>query len=478
MTRQLFSIALGLGLTACAAGPDYAPPKLPAPAGASFVSIAPDTDPEADPEAEWWRIYQDPALNALVAQALAANTDLRVAMANLRAAEAVVAGAASRRLPQSELTANGTYGRSQPPLYLPGERFTFGGGLQLSYEADLFGRVSRTIEAARADAEAQAFAAAAVRVRVAAAVTQAYLSACTASEAITAIEDSIDLTSETVRIVRAQQDAGSAAKLDVDRAEAQLSEARAELAPMQDQRASALFELAALLGLSPAMVPEDAARCGSTPDPHHPIAIGDGASLLQRRPDVAEAERRLAAATARIGVATADLYPSVSIGASVMQSGGEGISQSRGFSFGLGPLLSFSFPDTGAARSRIRQSEAEAEAALARFDGVVLTALKEVEQALSAYRAALARQAELKSAEAHAKSAFDLAGLRYRAGSIAYIDVIVAQSELVRLRLARIRADQAVSSARVDLFRALGSGWESVGESRADQLTARSRPSQ
>lgn len=135
------------------------------------------------------------------------------------------------------------------------------------------------------------------------------------------------------------------------------------------------------------------------------------------------------------------------------------MSTAQGFQFGIGPLLSFSFPNTGAARARIRQSEARAEAALASFDGTVLIALKETEQALASYSAAVTRRAELAQAEASAGEAFDLANTRYRAGSIAYIDVIVAQRELATLRLARTQADSDLASGSVAVFRALGSGW-------------------
>lgn len=459
--KKAIIAALSSGfLASCAVGPNYVRPQAAPAQTGPFVSSASGVTAEAEPETEWWRIYDDPALNELVANALAANTDLRVATANLKAAEAVLSETRNARLPQTTTNASANYGKYQPPLNLPGDRFTYGGGVQLSYEADLFGRVSRSIEAARADADALAFARAAVQVRIVAATTDAYLAACTAAESVEVIKSSITLTSDSARIIGLQRSAGSAAELDVARAEQQVAEARAELKPAENSRSTALFELAALLGLPPSQVPEAAARCGSAPGPHRPIAIGDGASLLRRRPDVAQAERQLAAATARIGVATADLYPRISIGGGVAQYGGEGISSSQGFTYGVGPALSFSFPNIGAARAKIRQADARLEAALATFDGVVLTALKEAEQAVSSYAAALDRQKELVAAEGKAEQAFRLADLRYKAGSIAYIDVIVAQSELVRTRLLHTQADRELASARIGIFRALGSGWE------------------
>ena len=462
MTSKLIPTMLaGALLGACAAGPDYVAPEVSSAAQAPFVSAPPGTAAGAEPDAHWWRLYDDPALEALVTQALAANTDLRAAAANLRAADAVLAEARNARLPQTTLSAGGTYGRNQAPFFLPGDQTGFTGGLQVAYEADLFGRVSRSIQASRADVQAQAFAEGAVRVRVVAAVAEAYLAACSTAEAIGAAQASIDLAADSARIVGRQASAGSAAGLDVVRAEGQLAQARAALPPLQTARQAALFELAALLGRPPTQVPDSAARCGSPPEPHRPIVVGDGAGLLRRRPDVAEAERRLAAATTRVGVATADLYPRVSIAASVTQAGGEDIRGDRGFGYGIGPLLSFSFPNLGVARARVRQAEGRAQVALATFDGVVLNALKETEQALDAYGAATRRRAELVEAEARAGQAFDLASLRHRSGSIAYVDVIVAQGDLLATRLSRTDADRQLASARVGVFRALGGGWES-----------------
>lgn len=462
--KPLIAILLASALVgACAAGPDYAPPQIAAAAHAPFVSTPSGVTAGGELETHWWRLYDDPALDTLVTQALAANTDLRAASANLRAAEAVLAETRNARLPQTTLSAGASYGRNQAPFFLPSDQASFNGGLQVAYEADLFGRVSRSIQASRADVEAQAFAQAAVRVRVVAAVAEAYLSACSTAEAIAAARSSVDLAADSARIVGQQARAGSAARLDLVRAEGQLAQARAALPPLQTARQAALFELAALLGLPPSQVPDSAARCGSAPEPHHPITVGDGASLLRRRPDVAEAERRLAAATARVGVATADLYPRISIAASVTQAGGEDIRGDRGFGFGVGPLLSFSFPNLGPARARVRQAEGRTQAALATFDGVVLNALKETEQALDAYGAAGRRRTELVEAEARAAQAFALASLRYRAGSIAYVDVIVAQGDLLSTRLARTDADRQLSSARVSVFRALGGRWETSG---------------
>lgn len=190
------------------------------------------------------------------------------------------------------------------------------------------------------------------------------------------------------------------------------------------------------------------------------MSLGDGAALLRRRPDVRQAERQLAADTARIGVAVADLYPRVALGASGSYLRNDFLRSNRTWSFSLGPLISWSFPNTMVARSRIAQAKAQADGALAGFDGTVLNALKESEQSLSAYGAAMQQREALIEARDRAENAFRLADQRYRAGSISYLDVLVAQSSLIDARLQVTTADQRVGSARVSVFKALGGGWE------------------
>jgi outer membrane protein TolC len=187
--------------------------------------------------------------------------------------------------------------------------------------------------------------------------------------------------------------------------------------------------------------------------------VGDGAALLRRRPDVREAERRLAAETARVGVAAADLYPTITLGGSGDYLRNDTIRGSDSFSFAVGPLIRWSFPNVAAARARVRQARAGADAALASFDGTVLTALKETEQALSAYSAEEQRRRDLAEAADRAERAFRLADARYRAGSLAYLDVLVAQQDLLDARAELASSSQRLAAARVNVFRALGGGW-------------------
>ncbi|WP_404482606.1 efflux transporter outer membrane subunit [Novosphingobium sp. BL-52-GroH] len=473
-------LLLGL-LGGCMSGTNYRPPvSAGAPAATGpFVSAAPGTDQASALPADWWRLYEDPALDGLVETALAANTDLRVANANLLRARAVLSEARAGRYPATTTSGGVTYGRgqtSQGGSYGTSDRqFTEQAGLAASWEVDLFGRVGRAIEAARADAEAVAAARDAVRVAVVAETTRSYSEACALGESIAVARSSLELAQNSYRIVSAQQVAGSASSLDLERAGAAVAQARAAIAPLDGQRRASLFELAALLGRTPSEVPNSAAGCARPPELRRPIPIGDGAALLRRRPDVRQAERSLAADTARIGVAVADLYPRISLGGAANYAHSDKGSVGPALSFSFGPLISWSFPNVAVARARVRQARATAEADLASFDGVVLTSLKETEQALSAYASALDERSALSEARDRSERAFRLADLRYRAGSISYLDQIAAQSILIDARARLASANLRVASDRIDLFKALGGGWDDGSAALAPVETAARR---
>ena len=337
-------------------------------------------------------------------------------------------------LPSTQLSGGTRYGRNNAAGGGDGpapRQWSYSGGLEVAYEVDLFGRVRRDIEAARYDADAVAAAYDAARVLVVADTARAYLNACAYGESEQVARASIALAQRNLDLISEQERAGSASRLDAERAGVALARTEAALAPIEARRSAALFELAALLGRTPAQVPQAARACASPPEPGGAIPVGDGAALLRRRPDLRQAERRLAADTARIGVAVADLYPRVTLGASGSYLRNDTLTGDRAWSFALGPLVSWSFPNIAAARSRIEQAEAQSAASLARFDGAVLNALKETEQALSAYDAAIRQRDALVQARTRADNAFRLAEQRYRAGSISYLDVLVAQESLV-----------------------------------------------
>jgi NodT family efflux transporter outer membrane factor (OMF) lipoprotein len=459
MHKLLFLLALTTA--GCAVGPRYAPPQPVVKAAGAYTTAAAGVDSAAELPDHWWRLYNDPVLDSLIERALAANTDLRVANANLAKADAVLGEARAGRLPTTDVSGGTSYGSAAGGFAQPaGDRqWTHSGGLAVAWEVDLFGRVGRAIGAARADADAVAAVRDAVRVTVAAETARAYGDVCAFGASAAIARASLATAEDSLRIVTAQQRAGSVGQLEVERAAGSVATARAAIPDVEGRRRVALLELAALLGGQPGDVPAGVGNCTRIPAPVATLPVGDGNALLRRRPDLREAERRLAADTARIGVAMADLYPRIQLGANGNILRNDAIKGSDRFSFSLGPLLSWSFPNIAVARSRVRQAEVQGDASLAAFDGRVIAALKEVEQALARYDARQQRRAALAEARDRAQTAYDLAQARYRAGSVSLLDTVIAQQSLIDARATLAESEQQLGSARIDLFKALGGGW-------------------
>jgi NodT family efflux transporter outer membrane factor (OMF) lipoprotein len=455
----------GLALAACAAGPDYVPP-LPVAAAQGPLAAAGAPVNDAQTPDQWWRLYNDPVLDGLVADALAANTDIRVAVARLDRAKASLREARSNLLPQTTLSASPLYGRlpaNQRPAGAKREDWQVDAGLDVSYEVDLSGRVRREIEAAHGDVSAAAADADAVRVAIVAETTRAYVEAASAAEQIKVAQNIVDLLDRSTNITRKRFEAGRAERLDVARLTTLAEQRRAEIPPLVAERQAALYRLAMLTGRTPDALPQQATLRNTTPTIAQLIPVGDGGTLLARRPDVRAAERRLAADTARIGIATADLYPRITLGGSIGQS-------SAGFSdlFGagplrwlLGPLISWNFPNQSAARARIAEAKADRDGSLATFDGTVLRALQEADTALSAYAQSLNRRSALNSARDEAARAARIVQARQREGQVDYLTLIDAERTNAEAEAALAQSSYAVASAQIDLFRALGGGWQS-----------------
>ena len=457
-------------LAGCAVGPNYRQPPPPAAAAGPFVDPGTARVSNALPGPQWWRLFRDPTLDRLVIEALAHNTDVRVAAANFRRARAFLAEARNQRLPTTELSGSYTRQRVGSAPGFPSDSADtidfFSVGFDASYEVDLFGRVSRSIEAARGDAASAAAALDASRVTVAAETARTYALACGFAAQANVARETARLQDQTLQLTQRLFDAGRGTVRDVDQAAVLAENARAQVPSFEAERRASLYALAALTGRPPAELDAAAAACVTPPSVPTLIPVGDGGALLARRPDVRQAERKLAADTARIGVETAGLYPSIrllgsaSLGAQSIGDLGKGSS----FSFSLGPLISWTFPNFGVARARVRQAEAGTAASLASFDGVVLTALKEVEQALARYAGEVERNAALHRAEDRASDAARIAGLRFEAGRDSLLQRIDAERDRAAARAARAQSDAALAEAQVSLFKALGGGWEQAPE--------------
>jgi NodT family efflux transporter outer membrane factor (OMF) lipoprotein len=461
---------LASGLVGCHVGPNYHLPNLPTGADASLVSLDTTIENTATPPDSWWRLYNDPQLDALVREALMANRDLRAADANLAAAQAVVTEVHAARYPSTEAIAGGVYGRDP----VTNEILEFGGHrpqrlwlfedlFQVAYEVDLFGRVHRAIEQANASADSVAAARDGVRVFVAAQTARTYAQICALGEQLGVARHSLEIVTREAHITQQRYSAGQSSEFEVERAQALVEEVRATIPQLSGLRRVALFELTALLGRTPVSAPRELESCMMPPHLTALIPVGDGRALISRRPDVRQAERRLAASTARIGVATAELYPTIRLSAFYGGTGSElsQLTTNAGLSWGIGPSISWTFPNQVRARAQIQQAKAGQAAALASFDSAVLTALKETEQALTAYSAALDQHQALLRAQARIHRSFDIARAESAAGSLSPLDLLTTEQSLVALDAAVASSNSALIDDQIITFKALGGGWRS-----------------
>jgi len=457
-------------LTACRVGPNYHAPALPSGTEAPLVSLNAAAETPAQPPDDWWRLYNDTRLDALVQEALRENRSLAAADANFAAARAVLAAAHANRYPSTEVSAGGLYGRDavtdeilelggHPPqtIWLMEDVF------QAAYEVDLFGRVHRAIEVANANADSVAAARDGARVVVAAQTARDYAAVCVLGEELDVAHHSLDVVSHEADILSQRHQAGANSAYDVARAQALVAQVRSAIPELEGQRRAALFELSAVLGRTPSEAPKDLDACVTPPRLVALIPVGDGAALIKRRPDVRQAERRLAAATAEIGVATADLYPSIHLvglygGAATQLSE---LNTNIGRTWGVGPSISWSFPNMAGPRARVRQARAAEAAALASFDSVVLNALKETEQALALYGAALDNRQSLGDAQDKVHAAFGMAHDQFLAGSISSLDLLTTEQSLVAVDAAVASSDAGLVRDQIAVFKSLGGGWRS-----------------
>lgn len=469
------ALLLVLELAGCAAGPDYQMPETAVArspgAARPFAGGSGAANSQAPLPDQWWTLYGDTRLDGLVSEALAANTDLRKADANLRRASAVVLEAEAARSVGTDISASVTgarVGGYTEPLITTAHSYAL--GLAFSYPLDLAGGIRRGIEAASASAEAAQAARDQVRVVVAAAVTRAYARVCSAHRTLVATRHVLEVQRQTLAVTEKQADGGRGTAFDVSRARAAADESAAVLPTVIADRQAALYELAALMGRLPADYPEDLEDCAHPPVLRQPVPIGDGWQLIQRRPDIREAERGLAAATAMIGVETAELYPQVSIGGTVgLAATFDRFVPSRSFGGSIGPLLSWKMPDRRVARARIAEAGAGAEQALASFDGTVLQALRQTETALSAYTQEVDRERNLSRARDNAARATDQANRLFQFGRTGFIDVLAAEAALASAESTLARSRAQVVDRQIDLFLALGGGW-AVSPGGAEQI--------
>lgn len=460
-------------LGGCAAvGPDYTgAPASSVDAAAVFPSAAGAAVRAGPPPVEWWRKVGDATLDALMERALAANFDLRIAAANVASARALLAEVDTRRRPtiggnaQSRVqrTASAQFPGADPDQRQPN---LVGGsaGLDLAWELDLFGRVRRSIEAASAELGSAEALRNAVITAVLAEVARAYVDLRGAQMRLEVARRNVEVQRQTLDLVTLLSEEGAATELDVARARTQLLTSQATMPRLHADEVAALNRLTTLTGEPPGALSAEFAATGALPPMPDFVAVGSPADLLRRRADIQAAERALAAASARIGVATAELFPTVTFAGTV----GVGAAHLSDLTatgapfFALGPSITWNLFDRSAIHARIRQADAGAVALLARYEASVTTALEETDSALKAWLEERVRRDQLREANTASHAAAELARLRYREGVEDFLDVLDAQRSQLAIEDQLAVSEIEVAQSLIDIHRALGGGWETA----------------
>jgi multidrug efflux system outer membrane protein len=460
-------------LAACAVGPNYHVPETPP---TVVHNAASEAFLAQDPEATWWQEFEDPELDGLVRRALAANLDLRIAFDRVRAARAVFVQNNYDYAPH--LPVQGAYAKSveQEPGFglnrITAESDSL--GFDATWEIDLFGRVRRSVEAARADLGAERASFRDAEVTVAAEVARNYFELRGAQKRLGVARENLASEKQTLELTKLRDEVGRGSELDVQRSRARLKATEATIPPLEAAESQGAYRLAVLLGERPGALHEELKPAAVTIYAK-PLPIGDATQLLRRRPDVRIAERQLAAATARVGVATADLFPRVNVTGFVgFLSGDVGRlfsttlpNDARAWS--VTPAVTWAAFDLGSVRTRLHASEAQSDAAAANYEKVVLMALEDTENSFLSYSK---RQAQLKSLSEQAdasRRAAELADIQYREGVADFLVLLDAQRTQLDAEDAVAQAQTAVNVAVIAIYKALGG----VAQPTSDEWPAR-----
>ncbi len=449
-------------LTACAVGPNYREPQVATPD--AFVGVEGVQASAADLEQDFWKSFNDARLDELIEDALRANHDIRIAITHLREARALHGEARLDFLPT--VTAGGAHIEGKAS-----ERQTFPGGnrdqdyYQASFDAfwelDFFGRVRRNNEAAAALVQAAEAGVYDTQVSVTAETARNYFELRGAQLRLQVAQRNADNQGESLRITQARLDAGRGTQLDVSRAQAQLSATLATIPDLEAAVTRATLRLGVLTGRSPDSLLATLSRVQALPALPETYSIGTPENLLRRRPDIRIAERQLAASTAAIGVAVADLFPRISFvgswGFDAVSSGNLGNSASE--TYGFGPSIQWAAFDLGRVNQRIRQREAATDGALARYEQTVLRALEETDASLTDYAKARVKQQHLASSATASAEAAQLARARFDSGVADFLTVLDAERTMLEAEDQLAQSETQTATALLAMYKALGGGF-------------------
>lgn len=460
--KRALALVVITALAGCAmVGPDYRRPAIDLPVAYGEADVAPGAT--AGPPPDWWTLYRDPRLTDLMTVGFRNNTDLKVAAARIEEAEAALREANAVLTPSVDgsagvgrsrtSTRTGTQTSSVGPV-----RNNFALTATTSFELDFWGRLRRAAEAARAQYVASRYGQDVVTLTLASAIAQTYFAARSFDAQVIVSQETLRAAEESLDLAGKRFQAGLISELDVNQAAASRAQLAAQVSDLRRQRAATVHQLGVLVGVPGlALEPGD---MRAVPAPPLPPA-GLPSTLLERRPDIRQAEAQLAAATALIGVARAAQLPTISLTGSAgvqsreldtLFSSGAGL-----WSIGLnalGPIF-----DAGRYAARTDQAEARARQAAALYEKAARGAFREVSDALSNIEFSSAAEVELQERVEQSRNSLKLATLRYESGYSAYLEVLDAQRTLNDAQLAYLRNRQGFLSYTVDLMNALGGGW-------------------
>ena len=468
-------LALAATLAGCAVGPNYvAPPSAALAVPDRFVAAPLYAASEAD-LATWWQAFGDPVLSDLVTRALAANPTVAVAGGRLRQARAALTSARSSLFPTLDASGQGSRSetlRGGGTIIDPttgavfnrsaGGQTTFRAGLDAAYEVDIFGGVRRGVEAARADTQGALADLHSAQLSVVSDTATNYIAARNAQARLTIAKSNLAYQDETVEIVGWRVQAGLVSSLDLEQARTLRAQTAASIPSLETSYVAAVNRIAILLGQSPGSVTALIDPVKPVPLAPDLVATGLPAELLSRRPDLVSAERARGAATARIGVAEAQLYPALRLSGSLTATGASlgGLTDSV-----IGSLVSaVSAPifEGGALRAQVESARGGTDVALGNYRAAVLTALEDVENALTSNANARRREDQLVLAEEASRNATLYARSQYRAGLIDFQQLLQSEQSLLSSQDGRASARADRATASVQLYRALGGGWQTA----------------
>lgn len=464
MSRITMAAAIAT-LAGCMVGPDYAPPAVTSPE--EYRDAAGDKVASGPVElARWWSTFGDAALDSLVQRSIEANLDLELATARLREARAQAGHSRGALLPEVDRTSGFTHGKASRNGQVPVTGSSVGNlystGFDAVWEIDVFGGTRRAIEAADAEYDASFEDRKAVLVSLLGEVVRSYVELRGNQQLAAILRSNVATAKSTVELVRTRLQAGMATELDLARAGTQLANAESLLPETERAIRASIHRLGVLLGREPGALHSELEKEGAIPAPPAKVMVGLPSELVARRPDLRRAERKLAAATARIGVATSDLYPKFSLtGAFGLESvSSADFLKASSKAWSLGPTIRWPIFAGGRIFANIEIEDARAQQALVQYRQSILLAFEEVENAIVAYLREWDERRSLEKASVESRKSVELAGDLYRKGLTSFLDVLEAERTLYDAERRRVESEAAVTLKVVALYKALGGGWE------------------